>query len=177
MSLLANIQTDVHGNILIQMKGALNFEISSPLKKELLLLLKNYPASQITIDFYGIEFVGSSGINIFVDNINQLNITYPQRIKLINVRSEFLKIFNMYKLEDSANIISTPTQLNADGSNKEEDRDYEDVNKDNTPKEENPPENIDTSANADKDTGNSIGVSNISEPILEPMLEPIMDKI
>lgn len=100
MSIMANVYVDVYGNITIQMEGILDYEISSPFRKELTSFLVSYPTSTLTLDFQCVEFVGSSGINIFVETVNQLNKSYNQRLKLINVRSEFVKIFKLYQLEN-----------------------------------------------------------------------------
>ncbi|MBF0313319.1 MAG: STAS domain-containing protein [Oligoflexia bacterium] len=105
MSLTANINTDVNGNIIIQLKGLLDYEINSSFKREILSLLFSYPSSLVTLDFCGVDFVGSSGINMFVDNINAVNSQFTSRVRLINVKSEFIKIFRLYGLKNLESII------------------------------------------------------------------------
>jgi anti-sigma B factor antagonist len=97
MSMTAHINTDVNGNIVIQMRGGINYETSDPLKKELEYLMKAHPTSSITLDFQCVEFVGSSGIGNFVETINHLN-SKVMKIFLTNVRSEFIKVFKLYQL-------------------------------------------------------------------------------
>ncbi len=80
------------------MKGGLNFENTEPLKKELTSMLLDNPAQNITLDMYGLDFVGSSGINYFVDTIKLLN-TNKSRIKLKNVKTEFLRVFKLYDFD------------------------------------------------------------------------------
>lgn len=98
MSMKARVRTDAHGNITIHMEGDLNYENSSPLKKELETLSEENPTSKITIDMHGLDFVGSSGIGLFVDTIKALNEN-RERIKVSNVKTEFLKVFKLYDLD------------------------------------------------------------------------------
>ncbi|MEC7275348.1 MAG: STAS domain-containing protein [Bdellovibrionota bacterium] len=98
MSMKARVRTDAHGNITIHMEGDLNYENSSPLKKELIGLTRDNPTSKITIDMHGLDFVGSSGIGLFVDTIKALNEN-KERIKVSNVKTEFLKVFKLYDLD------------------------------------------------------------------------------
>lgn len=98
MTMKARVRTDAHGNITIHMEGDLNYENSNPLKSELETLTKENPSSQITIDMHGLDFVGSSGIGMFVDTIKALNEN-KERIKISNVKTEFLKVFKLYDLD------------------------------------------------------------------------------
>jgi anti-sigma B factor antagonist len=98
MTMKARVRTDAHGNITIHMEGDLNYENSNPLKSELEMLTKENPSSQITIDMHGLDFVGSSGIGLFVDTIKALNEN-KERIKISNVKTEFLKVFKLYDLD------------------------------------------------------------------------------
>jgi len=98
MSLKAMIKTEVNGNLTIHMKGGLNFENTEPLKKTLTAMLLENPAQNITLDMYGLDFVGSSGINYFVDTIKLLN-NEKSRIKLKNVKTEFLRVFKLYDFD------------------------------------------------------------------------------
>lgn len=98
MSMKARVRTDAHGNITIHMEGDLNYENSSPLKNELESLTKENPTSKITIDLHGLDFVGSSGIGLFVDTIKALNEN-RERIRISNVKTEFLKVFKLYDLD------------------------------------------------------------------------------
>lgn len=98
MSMKARLRTDAHGNITIHIEGDLNYETTSPLKNELETLTKENPSSQITIDMHGMDFVGSSGIGIFVDTIKALNAN-KERVKISNVKTEFLKVFKLYDLD------------------------------------------------------------------------------
>jgi len=98
MSMKARVHTDAHGNITIRMEGDLNYENSSPLKQELESLTGNNPSSTITIDMHALDFVGSSGIGLFVDTIKALNNRRDQ-VRISNVKTEFLKVFKLYDLD------------------------------------------------------------------------------
>jgi len=91
----AQIRTDSMGNITVHIEGGLDFDNSLPLKNELQALAQENPASQITIDLHGLDFVGSSGIGFFVETIKILN-QKKEQFKLSNVKSEFLKVFKLY---------------------------------------------------------------------------------
>ncbi len=104
MSLIANINTDVNGNIIIQMKGTLNYDINLPLKDELVNITAEHPLSHITLDFMELEFVGSSGIGQFVELINRINKD-RLRLQMINVKTEFVKVFGLYKLKNNTDVI------------------------------------------------------------------------
>ena len=96
MTMIARITTDSLGNLTVIMKGGMDYESVIPLKNELINLTTNHPCSVITLDLTSFKFVGSSGINIFVDTIKNLNQKNDQ-IRLANVSSEFLKTFKLYQ--------------------------------------------------------------------------------
>jgi len=98
MGINTQVHTNSHGDLTIYMKGGLDFENSIPLKKELEVLIEEHPASTITINLESLDFVGSSGINLFVDTIKSLN-EHRSAIKLSNVKNEFLQIFKLYNLD------------------------------------------------------------------------------
>lgn len=98
MAMKAQIHTDSQGNITVHMTGGLDYENSIPLRQELQELSDRNPACKITLDLHGVDFVGSSGIGIFVETLNLLNKNREQ-IKLSNVKTEFLKVFKLYNLD------------------------------------------------------------------------------
>lgn len=98
MAMKAQIRTDSQGNITIHMNGGLDFENSLPLRLELQELSVKNPASTITLDMHSLDFVGSSGIGIFVETLQILNKNKSQ-IKLSNVKTEFLKVFKLYNFD------------------------------------------------------------------------------
>ena len=98
MSMKARVSTDALGNITVHMEGDLDFENNSPLQQELESLTKDNPSSTVTIDMHGLEFVGSSGIGMFVDTIRSINKRREQ-IKMSNVKTEFLRVFKLYDMD------------------------------------------------------------------------------
>jgi len=98
MAMKAQIRTDSQGNITVHMNGGLDYENSMPLRIELQELTKQNPASTITLDMHSLDFVGSSGIGIFVETLQILNKNKSQ-IKLSNVKTEFLKVFKLYNFD------------------------------------------------------------------------------
>jgi anti-sigma B factor antagonist len=98
MAMKAHIHTDSHGNITVHMNGGLDYENSLPLRLELQELTTKNPTSTITLDMNSLDFVGSSGIGIFVETLHILNKNKEQ-IKLSNVKTEFLKVFKLYNFD------------------------------------------------------------------------------
>jgi len=98
MTMKARVSTDALGNITVHMEGDLDFENNSPLQQELESLTKDNPSSTVTIDMHGLEFVGSSGIGMFVDTIRSINKRREQ-IKVSNVKTEFLRVFKLYDMD------------------------------------------------------------------------------
>ena len=98
MAMKAQIRTDSQGNIIVHMSGGLDYENSIPLRQELTDLSTKNPACTITLDLNALDFVGSSGIGIFVETLHILNKNKSQ-IKLSNVKTEFLKVFKLYNFD------------------------------------------------------------------------------
>ena len=98
MAMKAQIRTDSEGNITVHMNGGLDYENSLPLRIELQELSQKNPASIITLDMIALDFVGSSGIGIFVETLQILNKKKSQ-IKLANVKTEFMKVFKLYNFD------------------------------------------------------------------------------
>lgn len=98
MAMKAQIHTDSLGNIIVHMSGGLDYENSLPLRQELQELSNKNPTCTITLDMHALDFVGSSGIGIFVETLHILNKNKAQ-IKLSNVKTEFLKVFKLYNFD------------------------------------------------------------------------------
>ena len=101
MSMKANVLRDANGNIIVHMQGDLNYDHSYPLRNELQLIAKNNPNTKITLDLGAIDFVGSSGIGLFIETVKLLKETQHHNINLSNVKPEFLKIFKLYSLNEA----------------------------------------------------------------------------
>jgi len=103
MSVKANILRDAYGDIIIQMQGDLAFEHSIPLRKQLSDLIDNNPQSKITVDFAGIDFVGSSGICHFIETLSLINKDKADhaKIKVSNISSDFQKVLRLFSKEEA----------------------------------------------------------------------------
>ncbi len=104
MSIQGQLHRDVTGNITIHMKGALEFENSSVLKQELDYITRKNPNTTVTIDMDCVDFVGSSGIVMFIEMIKEFNKN-KKRVHLKNLKNEFIKIFKIYNLSPIESII------------------------------------------------------------------------
>ena len=101
MSIQAKMIRDAQGNIVIHMQGDLNYEHSLPLRHELQNLAMKHPSARITIDLGAIDFVGSSGICHFVETLKLLKEKNQRLIALDNVKTEFVKVFKLYGLDEA----------------------------------------------------------------------------
>jgi len=97
----ANVLRDANGNIIVHMQGDLNYDHSLPLRNELQTIANSNPNSKITIDLGAIDFVGSSGICHFVETVKFIKEGHKESVQLTNVKSEFLKIFRLYSLNEA----------------------------------------------------------------------------
>lgn len=104
MGLQAKIHTNFDGNITVRMTGGIDYETSIPFREEILTLMKGNPSSYITLDMDQVDFVGSSGIGLFVETLRILN-DKKEQIKLANVKTEFIKVFQLYKLDSLETLI------------------------------------------------------------------------
>lgn len=100
----AHVSTDATGNIVVHMKGDLDYDNNIPLRNELETLMRRHPNSRITIDMDGMDFVGASGIGIFAETIRILNKKKDQ-IRLCNVKTEFVRVFKLYNFDALESLI------------------------------------------------------------------------
>ena len=96
MGLNAQIRTDALGNITVYMNGDLSYDYNNKLRNEIVEISDNHPHSIITLDMHSLDFVGSSGISKFVDLLKFLKKKNPSKYKISNIKSEFLKVFEIY---------------------------------------------------------------------------------
>jgi anti-sigma B factor antagonist len=101
MTIKSKISVDVNGNVIVEMQGGFDYEYGLPLNKELARIASKHQNANIMIDLNKMEFVGSSGIGDFVTTLNQLQNVNNNSIRLINVHSEFQKVFKLYNLDSS----------------------------------------------------------------------------
>lgn len=111
MSVKSKITTDANGNIIVEMHGGFDYEHSQLLNYELATIVKKHKTSTIMLDLNNMDFVGSSGIGDFVETLKILNRGSDKQIKLINVKSEFQRVFKLYNLEDSFTLSSVTESI------------------------------------------------------------------
>ncbi len=79
------------GNVtIVQLEGRLDYESSPQFRK---VCFEKLVSEQVIFDMKGLNFVGSLGLNDFVDTIQELYAKTPQNIKICGVSSEFRKLF------------------------------------------------------------------------------------
>lgn len=122
MSLEAFIQIENNELLHIQLKGCLNFEDSLPLRKKLqvLIIKKTNKDQKILLDLEHLDFVGSSGIGIFIETLKILFIEFPN-INVSNFKFEFYRVLKLYQWDQWENLILD--------KNKEFSKYYNQVNK------------------------------------------------
>lgn len=113
----AYVHTNAKGNITIQLKGGLDYENGPNFKREIESLVGDHPSSIITLDMYFLDFVGSSGIGAFVETIRIMNKD-RMKVKLANVKSEFLKVFKLYNFPNMETTIVELAQLEVENASK-----------------------------------------------------------
>ncbi len=120
MSIKSKISTDVNGNVVVQMHGGFDYEWGITLNLELQKIAQKHQNRNIIIDLDNMEFVGSSGIGDFVATLNAIQNHNNNSITLINVRSEFQKVFKLYNLDNSFQLSSeVQVAIEADFDNDE----------------------------------------------------------
>ncbi|MBL6989402.1 MAG: STAS domain-containing protein [Bacteriovoracaceae bacterium] len=100
----AVVHTNSNGDITVHMQGGLDYNTGVPFREELEMLTKENPTSTITLDMDSLDFVGSSGIGLFVETIISLNKLKAQ-IRLANVKTEFLRVFKLYDFDALSSLI------------------------------------------------------------------------
>ena len=79
------------GNVtIVQLEGRLDYETCPQFRK---VCLEKLVSEQVIFDMKGLNFVGSLGLNDFVDTIQELYAKIPQNMKICGVSSEFRKLF------------------------------------------------------------------------------------
>lgn len=74
----------------VELSGNLDFETTEPFRETCQDILSN---SKVVFNLQELSFVGSSGINGFVDALKELVDTSPVAPRFCNVRSEFQRVF------------------------------------------------------------------------------------
>ena len=103
------VRVDACGNITIHMEGSLHYHSGHIFQKQLEDLISKNPHSTITLNLHNLDFVGSSGIGFFAKTIKAASDQH-KKIKISNVKSEFLKVFKLFDL-DMGNILTEEPEI------------------------------------------------------------------
>ncbi len=109
MSMKATLLRDSLGNIIVQMEGGFDYASCEPLRKQLTEITTDHPEAKLQIDMSGVSFVGSSGINHFVDTLKLLHKSSQEPITLSNVDEDFKRVFELYGLTNAMVVINNFT--------------------------------------------------------------------
>ncbi|MGE3973216.1 MAG: STAS domain-containing protein [Bdellovibrionales bacterium] len=75
---------------IVRLKGRLDFETPEPFKRTCLAKLKN---EKVVFNLQELNFVGSCGITIFLDLLNEFSTSNSVKPKFCGLNSEFRRLF------------------------------------------------------------------------------------
>lgn len=79
------------GNVtIVQLEGRLDYESCPQFRK---VCLEKLSSEQVIFDMKGLNFVGSLGLNDFVDTMQELYSKTPHSVKICGISNEFRKLF------------------------------------------------------------------------------------
>lgn len=104
MSIIERIITDSKGDIIVQMRGGLDYDNTIHLREQLKHISEKNRTSVLTLNLERLNFIGSSGISHFVETLNILSET-RKNLKLEGVSEEFVKVFKLYELKSLNDIL------------------------------------------------------------------------
>lgn len=85
------------GNVVVfELEGQLDFETTLLFQQACNGVLKQSESQRVVLNMEKLKFVGSSGINQFIDILKDFN-QHPTKPKFCKVSSEFSKIFKAYQ--------------------------------------------------------------------------------
>ena len=99
-----NIKINHEGEkAIVFLSGSIDIPGAESLKKSLTQILENEEAKEVSIDFEGVNFIGSSGIGkllLFYKNFTSKG----GRVRIINLNKEITALFKAIKLDKLFNI-------------------------------------------------------------------------
>lgn len=85
------------GNLIVfELDGFLDFESTVQFQETAKSLMLSHPESRVVFNMERLRFVGSSGINQFIQVMKRFNQS-PAKPKLCKLSSEFIKLFRAYQ--------------------------------------------------------------------------------
>lgn len=99
-----NIKINHEGEkAIVFLSGSIDIPGAESLKKSLTQILENEETKEVSIDFEGVNFIGSSGIGkllLFYKNFTSKS----GRVRIINLNKEITALFKAIKLDKLFNI-------------------------------------------------------------------------
>ena len=91
--------------VVIDIDGKLDYEIQDPLREQLHAIADTAKtdsvAKKIVFNLEGLEFVGSSGISVFIQTLKEINAQSDIKPRYCNVKSEFRRVIKAYDETDA----------------------------------------------------------------------------
>jgi anti-anti-sigma factor len=86
------------GRVLVfELEGHLDFETTLQFQDTCTALIKKHQVERVIFNFERLKFVGSSGINQFIQVLKQFNARPTNKPKLCHLSPEFVKVFRAYQ--------------------------------------------------------------------------------
>lgn len=102
-----DLNTKRVGNVIvIYLAGKLDVHVSAEIEKEINRIIDNDPAAHLLLNLSKVEYMSSSGLRIFVSTMRILKES-KRKLKLCNMNSAVMKIFEVVELMDMFDIYST----------------------------------------------------------------------
>lgn len=102
-----DLNTKRVGNVIvIYLAGKLDVHVSAEIEKEINKIINSEPAAHLLLNLSRVEYMSSSGLRIFVSTMRILKES-KRKLKLCNMNSAVIKIFEVVELMDMFDIYDT----------------------------------------------------------------------
>ncbi len=95
----------VNNVIVIYLAGKLDVHVSAEIEKEINKIIGSEPETHLLLNLSQVEYMSSSGLRIFVSTMRILKES-NRKLKLCNMNSAVMKIFEVVELMDMFDIYS-----------------------------------------------------------------------
>lgn len=95
----------INNVIVIYLAGKLDVHVSAEIEKEINKIIDNEPDTHLLLNLSQVEYMSSSGLRIFVSTMRILKES-NRKLKLCNMNSAVMKIFEVVELMDMFDIYS-----------------------------------------------------------------------
>jgi len=102
-----DLNTKRVGNVIvIYLAGKLDVHVSAEIEKEINKIINSEPAAHLLLNLSRVEYMSRSGLRIFVSTMRILKEA-KRKLKLCNMNSAVMKIFEVVELMDMFDIYDT----------------------------------------------------------------------